>query len=72
MLMLCILIPINLFDTKAEVLFRMGCIEDAVSIASEIYNPDPGFYPSGNEFLFNELCKQDEFNSLVSNKNNAQ
>lgn len=62
----------NLFDTKAEILFRMGRVEDAISIASEIYGSDPVYYPSGNEFLFNELYKQDDFKCLVSKMNNLQ
>lgn len=57
----------NLLDTKAEILFRMGRVEDAISIVSEIYKNDKDFYPTGNEFLFGELCKQDGFKEQVCN-----
>jgi tetratricopeptide (TPR) repeat protein len=56
---------IDYMDTKAEVLFRMGRQKEAVSVVEGIVKLNPDYYPLGNEYLYNELLKLDEFKKLV-------
>lgn len=52
-------------DTKAEVLYRMGRTQEALSIIGEVYKINPNYYPSGNDFLYNELSKSEEWPKVI-------
>ncbi len=55
----------NLLDSKAEILYRMGKVEGALSLAIKVYNINPQFYPEGNEFLYNELSRFEDWKKFI-------
>lgn len=48
--------PIYL-DTKAEILYRMGRVTDAIELIKKVIMLDSEFYPDGNEFLFDAIVR---------------
>lgn len=48
--------PIYL-DSKAEILYRMGRVTDAIELIKKVIMLDSEFYPDGNEFLFDAIVR---------------
>ena len=48
--------PIYL-DSKAEILYRMGRVADAIELINKVVMLDSEFYPDGNEFLFDAIVR---------------
>lgn len=44
-------------DTKAEILYRMGRVTDAIELIKKVIMLDSEFYPDGNEFLFDAIVR---------------
>lgn len=54
----------NLIDTKAEVLCRLNRVEEALSLAKQVYQMNPQFYPENNEYLYESLMRFQEWKQL--------
>lgn len=62
----------NYLDSKAEILYRMGKVEEALSLAIEVYNIDPQFYPDGNEFLYSELSRFEKWREFIESNSTRE